>query len=99
MAAPRRVGLVNFGSARRPRGRLSTRARATAEDLTRLGANVSVLSVGEPCCRRRGRHGVKIHSPLTRATGRPVRTTKMSRSRFRRFGLRFERLAAIGGRK
>ena len=43
-----RIGIITFGSVLQPRGGLSARSRAAAEDLSLLGAQVSVLSLGEP---------------------------------------------------
>ena len=49
MAAPLRIGIVTFGSVLQPRGGLPARSRAAAEDLSLLGAQVSVVSFGEAC--------------------------------------------------
>ena len=49
MVTPVRVGIITFGSVLQPRGGWSARCRAVAEDLSLLGAQVSVLSLGEPC--------------------------------------------------
>ena len=63
VASSARIGIVTFGSVLQPRGGLPARSRAAAEDLSLLGAQVSVVSFGEACDGSIAAGGINI--PVT----------------------------------